>query len=202
MNIEETLAPTSDQLDAVDLLGGPRIFTVERVSKGSIEQPVQVHLREFPRVWRPGKSMRRVLASCWGVESAEWAGRRVELYCDEKVAFGGKAVGGTRISRLSHIEKAKKVPLLISRGQSAMWTVEPLPEPTPTERIASLRAEWTNADPERRKVIEAEVAKLNGDGDDYRPGGSAASRQAEGQVVDVELPDPTVEPGFGTGAES
>jgi hypothetical protein len=61
-DISDTLAPTSDQLDAVDLLGGPRTFTVAKVTKGNPEQPVQIHLAEFPRVWRPGKSMRRVLA--------------------------------------------------------------------------------------------------------------------------------------------
>jgi hypothetical protein len=104
MNIEDTLAPNSDQLDAVDLLGGPRVFTVESVNKNNGEQPVNVKLAEFPRPWRPGKSMRRVLAYCWGVEAAEWAGRRVELFCDPEVTFGRDKVGGTRISRLSHID--------------------------------------------------------------------------------------------------
>ena len=28
MDITDTLAPNSDQLDAVDLLGGPRTFTI------------------------------------------------------------------------------------------------------------------------------------------------------------------------------
>src|SRR5690349_21496802 len=102
MDITDSLAPTSDQLDAVDLLGGPRIFTIESVSTGNAEQPVQVHLAEFPRVWRPGKSMRRVLAYCWTPDAATWTGRRVELYCDPEVMFGKDKVGGTRISRLSH----------------------------------------------------------------------------------------------------
>lgn len=131
MDITDTLAPTSEQLDAVDLLGGPRVFTVERVSKGNAEQPVNVYLAEFPRPWRPGKSMRRVLAACWGVDSTAWAGRRVELYCDTDVQFGGKAVGGTRISRLSHIDGPKKIPLLVTRGKSAVFTVRPLPDDEP-----------------------------------------------------------------------
>ncbi len=33
--------------------------------------------------------------------------------------------------------------------------------------------------------------------DDYRPGGSPASKQAEEQIVDVELPDPTADPEWG-----
>lgn len=157
-DITATLAPTSDQLDAVDLIHtGPRVFTITDVSKGNAEQPVQIRLAEFPRVWRPGKSMRRVLAACWGTDGAAWAGRKVELFCDPEVVFGGKAVGGTRISRLSHIDATKRVPLLVTRGKSAMYVVEPL---TTDAVVAALRAEWQGADAERRKVIEAEVNAL------------------------------------------
>ena len=164
MDISDTLAPNSDQLDAVDLLGGDRTFTVERVSRGNAEQPVQVHLAEFPRVWRPGKSMRRVLAYCWGKDASKWAGRRVTLYCDTAVMFGGEAVGGTRIRAMSHIDGRKSVPLIIKRGKSASFAVDPLPDATPIDpnaaKVAALRAEWKTADPERRKVIEAEVNAL------------------------------------------
>jgi hypothetical protein len=162
MDISDTLAPKSDQLDAVDLLGGPQTFTITDVSKGNAEQPVNVHLAEFPRVWRPGKSMRRVLAACWGTDASQWVGRRVTLYCDERVTFGNDVVGGTRIAALSHIDKAKSVPLLVKRGKSATFTVQPLAEPTVDEKVAALRAEWKGADPERRTVIEAEVAALEG----------------------------------------
>lgn len=139
MDITSTLAPTSDQLDAIDLVGGPQTFTVDKVSKGNAEQPVNVHLAEFPRVWRPGKSMRRVLAAAWGPDASAWTGRRVELYCDPSVMFGGEAVGGTRISRLSHIDGPLKVPLLVKRGKSAIFTVTPLPDqqPAPRQRQAT-----------------------------------------------------------------
>jgi hypothetical protein len=77
------------------------------------------------------------------------------------VKFGGIATGGTRISRLSNIEKPKSVPLLIARGKSAIFTVNPLSDaPTQDPRIAALKDEWRAADPERRRVIEAEVAEL------------------------------------------
>lgn len=165
MDISETLAPKSDQLDAVDLLGGPQTFTITDVTKGNAEQPVQIKLAEFPRVWRPGKSMRRVLAACWGTDASKWIGRRVTLYCDESVTFGNDVTGGTRISHLSHIDKQKKVPLLIKRGKSATFTVEPLPDtPAVDPRIEKLKAEWRTADPERRAAIEAEVNQLTSGG--------------------------------------
>ena len=142
MDITSTLVPKSDQLDAVDLLSGPQTFTIDKVGKNaSPDQPVNVHLVEFPRVWRPGKSMRRVLAACWGADASQWTGRRVTLYCDTRVKFGGEEVGGTRISHLSHIDKAMKVPLIVTRGKSQVYTVQPLVEkltPKPTTKAKSV----------------------------------------------------------------
>lgn len=159
MDLTDTIAPTSDQLDAVDLLSGPRTFTIEKVSAGKDDQPVNIRLAEFPRVWRPGKSMRRVLVACWGPDASKYAGRRVTLYCDPEVRFGGQAVGGTRISHLSHLEKKKQVPLLVARGKSAIFVVLPLVE-TAEERVAEFKREWKTASPERRKVIKEQVDAL------------------------------------------
>ena len=170
MDITDTLAPKSDQLDAVDLShSGPRTFTIADVSKGAPDQPVNLHLAEFPRVWRPGKSMRRVLAAAWGTNAQEWVGRSVTLYCDPTVKFGGEAVGGIRVSHLSHIDKPTKVPLIVTRGKSAMFTVQPLVKsaPAPTLDIATttdraaLKGAWRAATPEVRAQIEARVAELD-----------------------------------------
>lgn len=128
MDISNTIEPKSDQLDAVELLSGPRVFTIERVSAHNSEQPVNLHLVGFPRPWRPGKSMRRVLVACWGPDASKYVGRSVQLFCDKEVMFGGQAVGGTRISAMSHIDKAQKVPLLVTKGRSAIFTVQPLPD--------------------------------------------------------------------------
>lgn len=171
MDISETLAPDSQQLDAVELIGGPRTFTVERVSKGNAEQPVNIHLVGFPRPWRPGKSMRRVIAACWGTDASLYVGRRVTLYCDPDVMFGKDRVGGVRVSALSHLDKPKRIPLLISRGKSATYTVDPLPdEPTPVAvtddeidaatTTDELRALWGAASPEQQDRIKARVAEL------------------------------------------
>ena len=175
MDISDTLAPNSEQLDAIDLLGQPRTFTITGVTKGNAEQPVNIALAEFDRVWRPGKSMRRVLAFCWGTETDAYIGRRVRLYCDETVRFGNDVVGGTRIEALSHIDKPRAVPLLVSRGKSATFRVKPLadaptqppPPPEPTaERVAAetsvavLERMAQVSGPERRAQIEQRVADL------------------------------------------
>lgn len=171
MDISHTLKPNSDQLDAIELVGSPRTFTIESVSKGNAEQPVNINLVGFPRPWRPGKSMRRVLAACWGTDASVYVGRRVTLYCDPEVMFGKDRVGGTRISHLSHIDKPKRIPLLVSRGKSATYVVDPLPdEPTPVAltddeidaatTTDELRALWGAASPEQQERIKARVAEL------------------------------------------
>ena len=131
MDLTESIIPKSDQLDATELLSGPRVFTIERVSAHNAEQPFNFHLIGFPRVWRPGKSMRRVIVAAWGSTAVNYIGKSIELYCDPSVDFGGVAVGGTRISRMSGIDKPLKVPLLIKRGKSAVFTVQPLPDAAP-----------------------------------------------------------------------
>lgn len=152
-DISDTLAPKSDQLDNIDLRGsGPRIFTVTRVDvRTGAEQPVSVHLAEFDRPWKPGKNMRRVLAHCWGRESDGWIGKRVELFADEKVKFGNETPGGTRISRLSHINGPQSAPILITQGRAGLYKVDPLPSDAPAapapqpSPVASVLAEIKQA---------------------------------------------------------
>lgn len=154
MDISDTLAPNSDQLDAVDLLGGPRTFLIEKVTRNNAEQPVNIHLAEFPRPWRPGKSMRRVLVAAWGKDASQYVGRRLTLWCDPEVRFGGAAVGGVRITHLSHIDKPKSTPLLITRGKSAMYTVQPLAdEPAPrVDELAVAQARVRAAAPRDKEL--------------------------------------------------
>lgn len=166
-DISETLAPKSDQLDNIDLRGGgPRIFTVTGVDvRVGTDQPVVIHLAEFDRPWKPGKNMRRVIAHCWGRESDNWVGKRVELFADEKVKFGNETPGGTRIKRMSHIDGPQSAAIMLGQGKPGVHRVEPLPDLTPAERIAALRSEWKSADPDRKQAIEAEVSALSPAGD-------------------------------------
>lgn len=177
-DISETLAPKSDQLDNIDLRGaGPRVFTVTQVDVhfGS-DQPIALHLAEFDRPWKPGKNMRRVLAECWGRESDDWVGRQVELYADEKVKFGNETPGGTRISRLSHIDGPKSAAILQGQGKPGLWKVNPLPaitpapkpEPLTDDAIAcctdvALLGDWWRQHPDQRAAIEARVAEVKAD---------------------------------------
>lgn len=138
MDITDTLAPRSDQLNAEDLLTGPRTVTVEKVTKGTAEQPVNIHLVEFPgRPFKPSKTVRRILVAAWGAEASKYTGRRMMLYRDPSVRFGGQDVGGIRVSALSHIESRMTIHLTVTRGKRAPFTVEPLPDgPPPIDQAA------------------------------------------------------------------
>jgi hypothetical protein len=171
MDLTKALAPKSDQLDFADLDGlPPQVYTITDVSENGTEladqQPVNIRLAEFPRVWRPSKGMLRVLADNWGKDVKVWVGRQVELYGDPEVYFGKEKRGGTRISRLSHISSAKTTLVNPRGGRGAYWSVKPLPaapKPDPTaERIAALRSEWQGATDERKAEIQAEVEALQG----------------------------------------
>jgi hypothetical protein len=116
-----------------------------------------------------------VLVACWGPDASVYVGRSVRLFCDVEVRYGGQAVGGTRIAALSHIDKAKQVPLLVARGKSAIFTVQPLPdapaparskqttarEPTAEELIADAEVATTND--ELNRVARAAAATLTKD---------------------------------------
>jgi hypothetical protein len=129
MDITETLTPKSDQLNAEDLLTGSRTVTVEKVTKGSVEQPVDIHLVEFPgRPFRPSKTSRRLLVAAWGAEASAYTGHRMTLYRDPEIKFGAEKVGGIRISHLSHIDKPLTISLTETRGKRKPHRIEPLPD--------------------------------------------------------------------------
>lgn len=177
MDMTESLAAKSDQLNATDLLAGPRTFTIEKVTQGSPEQPFDFHLVENPgHPYRPSKGMRRVIARGWGPKAEAYTGRRFTLYCDPTVKWAGAPVGGIKVSHMSDVGDGFTAPLAESKTKRAMHRVDPLPDATPAtpaqpqpsvEDVAActdpeaLKVMWRRSGPERRAQIEARVAELN-----------------------------------------
>ena len=158
MDISDSLAANSAQQNYDEYLAGPKTVTVEKVTQGSAEQPVDVHLVEFPgKPFKPAKSVRRVLAAAWGTDASIWAGRRMTIYGDPEVRYAGKSVGGLRVSHVSHIDKPITVALTVTRGKRAPFTVQPLPDApaqspyTPSQDWLALMADATTPD-EKNKV--------------------------------------------------
>lgn len=136
MDIANTTQPRSDQQNFDDYIAGPKTVTVAEVKKGTAEQPVEIHLLEYPgRPYKPSKSMRRVLVACWGAEASAYTGRRMTLYGDPEVTFGREKVGGIKIAALSDIDGPQSISLTVTRGRRAPFTVQPLTTPAPNERV-------------------------------------------------------------------
>lgn len=167
MDIIKTTEPKSDQQNFDDYIGGPKTVTISEVKRGSAEQPVEVHLVEFPgRPFKPSKSMRRALVAAWGAEASAYVGRRMTLFGDPTVKFGGQEVGGIRISHLSDIPEPLHIALTVTRGKRAPFVVQPL----------------TVSDESGRDWL-AELALTDGDRDAVAALGVAATKAHASPVV-------------------
>lgn len=127
-DMTEVIAARSDQLNAVDLVGGPITITIIRadVKKGQ-EQPVTVHFEgDDGKPWKPSKTASRIMAALWGPNSDTYAGRSLTLFRDPTVQWGGKEVGGILISHMSHIGETQELNLIVRRGVMKLHRIEPL----------------------------------------------------------------------------
>lgn len=168
-DITDTLKADSTQLNAIDFPPGTsRTYTVEsvRVVSGAKDRPVNIRLAEDPdgREFRPSKGMRRILAACWGPDSDTWVGKRFTVYADPSVRYAGKSIGGLKVSHVSHIDAAKKLPLRESESVTTIHTVQPLVEaPKPPAEPIEVRApkaiDWFAAKGVPASVLEAHVGR-------------------------------------------
>lgn len=126
-DLSTTIAPRSDQTNADDLIAGPITITITKVvlRAENKEQPIAISFEgDRSKPYLPGLSMRRVLVSVWGV--TDYVGRSMTLYRDPSVRFGTDAVGGIRISHMSHIDAPVTLALTMSRASRKPYTVQPL----------------------------------------------------------------------------
>ena len=181
IDLRQTIAPKSDQLNADDLLAGPMTIRVTRVSLcAEPDQPIAISFEgDNGKPYKPCKSMRRLMVSVWGPDGSAYVGRSMTLYRDEKVKFGGAEVGGIRISHMSAIDKPVTVALTVTKSVRRPYQVKPLrDEPAPpTVAVADVLAEieaaadlsqldalkplirqLTNPD-DRQRAIDAGVAR-------------------------------------------
>lgn len=146
--IRKSIEPNSTQINADDLIAGPLTVTVRQVKRGpSAEQPVEIVI-DGHRPYRPCKSMRRVLIACWGDNGSDWVGRSMTLFADPTVRFGGVAVGGIRISHVSHIERDMSLMLTTTRSkrtESVIKRLDSAPKTYPQEDFEKNSQSWVKA---------------------------------------------------------
>lgn len=134
LDMSSTIVAKSDQINASDITQ-PTIITITdvKVKKGD-DQPTWLTIQEYPgRYFKPGLTVRRILASLWGNDGSAYIGRQLEIYNDPTVKWAGQEVGGIRVSRMSHIEKPEVLTLPETRGKWKDFRIEPLPQQAPID---------------------------------------------------------------------
>jgi hypothetical protein len=96
------------------------------VIKPNQEQPVSIKFDDSGRVYRPCKSMCRLMVNMWGPDANEYIGKSLTLYLDPEVKWGGIAIGGIRISHMSDIKEKSTFAMTTSKTQRKLITVFPL----------------------------------------------------------------------------
>lgn len=146
-DMTSVIAPRSDQLNADSLLAGPITIQITGVEiRPGQEQPVSIFfVGDDGKPYKPGISMSRVLVACWGLDAGAYVGRSMTIYTDSKVQWGGSAVGGIRISHLSHIKAPHVLALTMTKGNKKPFTVKPLVEPVaPEPKKPATIVEWVS----------------------------------------------------------
>src|SRR5690606_27405989 len=88
-------------------------------------------------------------------ESSVYTGRRMTLYRDPDVKFGGIKVGGIKISHLSHIDKKATLVLTETKGKRAPHDVAPLADDAPatTARAATASPSTPKPTPDQLRAL-------------------------------------------------
>lgn len=167
-NLKFSVVPKSDQLNSEQLILGPMTITVSDVTVAkSAEQPVSIFYADDPsRPFKPCKTMRRVLIAAWGEDGQAWIGKSMTLFNDPDVKWAGEAVGGIRISHLSHISSdIIKLKLSESRQKKKTYEIRRLAvddgldahkqrlEASVTGGAESLKAAWIATPAHIRKTL-------------------------------------------------
>lgn len=164
-NLLDTVKANSNQLNACDL-PQPITVSIVDVRRGpSKEQPVAIHIDGGYQPFMPCKTVRRILIGAWGDNGSEWAGKSMTLYCDNSVKFGGVAVGGIRVSHLSHINGEMVFSVNLTRGKKGQITVKRLEVKSyPDDKFASNLPAWRKAIADCKMTAEQIISRASQSG--------------------------------------
>lgn len=185
-DMSAVIAPKSDQINADDLIAGPMTIQITGVKvTPDSEQPVSISFAGSGKVYRPCKSMSRVLVAGWGADAKNYVGKSLTLYRDPSVKWGGLEVGGIRISHMSDLKRDMVMSLTMSKANRKPHQVKVLqvqqPQPQPevltgpvdvSAACASARdaakhgtetfRKWWTEHPDMRAAVKPIMAELQG----------------------------------------
>lgn len=138
----KVIEPKSDQINAEDLIGRDMTITITavKVSPGT-EQPVAMKFEGSDKLFRPCKTVSRIIVAAWGADTSLYAGRSLTLFRDPNVKWAGMAVGGIRVKAISHIDAPLKLALAESKQNRKITVVQPLKIEAAQQRQANPEVE-------------------------------------------------------------
>jgi len=142
--------PRSDQLNAIDLIGGPITVTITDANNGNTEQILWLSITGGHKPYKPCFNMRNLMAFAWeNKDPNTWIGKALTLWLNPDVVYKGEVTGGIQISHVSHITEVKSIKLNVGRNKREVFSVKPLPDAAPPQpkpdippAIAAVLDEW------------------------------------------------------------
>ncbi len=126
-DMSAVIVAKSDQINADDLIAGPRVVTIKGVKiKPGTEQPVEMALEGTDKLFRPCKTVSRVIVGLWGADASQYIGKSLRLFRDPNVTWAGVKVGGIRIDQASDIDAEKVLVVKESQKASKLHKIKPL----------------------------------------------------------------------------
>lgn len=190
------LAPKTDQLNADDLYGVESIVVTIKGPVTVKDGKLNIPLHEM-KPYRPSKGMGRILMNLYG-DRDNWIGKKLRLYRNPDVKFGGKAVGGIEIKQASNIDGEKNFIVTVARGKKKQHKVSTLVDDyDPVADIKVLFRQACNKDEldiaiEKAKSLSMSAAQKAIITDDYRQAVERISQDVPEKEMDtapVEEPD-------------
>ncbi len=185
VDMSETLAPKSDQLNYDDFNGEMKTIKITKVTRsGSEEQPYWFHYEGGDgRPYKPNKGMRRIIHEMWG--KAVYNGRQLTLVGNSHVLFKGKEAGGIQVALASHIDKPHVTTLTLGRGRRVPYTVGVIEDkgtklnPLTEEALTAIKAKLGEAE----SMAELQKTKKRIDAGKYDAEGTAKTDAAYKESV-------------------
>ncbi|GAW36981.1 hypothetical protein RA2_04056 [Roseovarius sp. A-2] len=129
IDITKTMVGKTDQLNAYDLLSGPRTIRIRdvKLDEKNPQQPLWLYFDgDDGKPWKPALTVRRILGLVWGLDASKWIGLHCTIWCDPKVRFGGADVGGIRVLEMEGLTQPRTLNLATARNARGNFTVKPL----------------------------------------------------------------------------
>jgi len=135
--LKKAIEPKSDQINGDDLIAGPVTIAITAVKVSPGEQPVVISYDgDKGKPYKPSKGMTRVMVLLWGDDEREWPGKRLTLYRNPEVKWGGVKVGGIQISHASGIRNDVQIAVTMSKGKKELMTIKKLADAAPAGKPA------------------------------------------------------------------